>query len=174
MTIQSFGPDSALADARFLRGLGLGLCLSPTDEFGKFNEEAPETNWSVVCGRSGGLVAFEIAESQEIHLPPLPETWRVIRPGATHLWFAPPRLAEGDPLPDSNFRGARILERAPVPGSLHPATGDRYFWGVTNPKTLSAPAQLPEKIWREVPKNVQKGFKPHIMFTKRKIAINEY
>jgi len=168
MTIQQFGPDSALADARYLRGLGLGLCLAPTDEFGKFNEEAPETNWSVVCGRSGGLVVFEIAESQEIHLPPLPETWRVIRPGAMHLWFTPPPVAEGDPLPDSNFRGARILERAPVPGSLHPATGDRYFWGVANPWTMPAPAPLPAEIWDALPKAGGSGFRPELMFSKRK------
>lgn len=164
--IQTFGPDSALADARFLRGLGLGFCISPANELGEIGIDSPD--WCAVTGRAGGLIVLEVNESDEIQLPPVPLTWRVLRPRVLHFWFSPPPLAESDPVPNSDAFGARVLALAPIPGSIHPATGDRYFWGVANPWTMPAPAPLPAEIWDALPKAGGSGFRPELMFSKRK------
>lgn len=147
-------PESpmALAHWRKLRGLGLGLCISPDGPQGAV----------AVTGRSSGLAVLQIDAVPSLKLPPLPATWTVILPGLNirQMWFAPPFTGDGELQPGRDKpTGVSVLSLAPLPGSPHPS-GARHEWGAVHPWNLPAPATLPLAWWNALPRrNEQKSYR---------------
>lgn len=138
-------PESpfALAHWRKLRGLGLGLCISPTGPEGA----------AAVTGRSSGLAVLQNDGAPLLKLPPLPATWTVILPGMNmkQVWYCPPLTGDGELVPGAHkSTGVTVLRLAPLPGSPH-ESGGRWEWGETHPWNLPTPAELPLAWWRALP-----------------------
>lgn len=128
----------------------------------------PAMNWSVLCGREGGLFVLDADGAQgvadlarlESELGPLPATWRV-RSGRSdpgeHVYLRyPPGEAESknqQPLPGTKVDVRAWHGQVLIPGSIHQSSGRRYDWipGCSR-HDLALPAICPPSWWGWLPK----------------------
>ena len=130
--------------------------LETLDLIHKLDESA---NWRIRAGRDYGILILDCPRARHFHdliaaLGPLPLTPMSGRPtSGTHRWF----------LTDSNDPDCELSQRlfdthallktsAPIPGSIHRATGERYRWRDDfSPNDLEF-ARLPERWLDLLPK----------------------
>jgi hypothetical protein len=95
----------------------------------------PSDDWRVRCGRDDALYVIDFPRDQdhvwcEKEFGPLPSTWLVTRPsGGTQHWF---RTSSGDSnlKPVVSLLGSRaaVKASAPVPGSVHRKSKEKFSW----------------------------------------------
>ena len=118
-----------------------------------------ECDWRVVCGRDHGLYVVDFPRDcdqvwAEKEYGVLPATWMVTRPnGGTMFWFRArsgyPDLKLGVPLLGSR---AELKSSAPVPGSIHCRSRERYVWVPGHAPGQCDLAALPMRWLVDLPK----------------------